>query len=260
MFRLSVLAVLGFSLLFSCDRRSKLSVDEGSSFPPTEQVAAARSVGAPPPVDRKVIRRGEVVFQTASVSSTRVALNKLVTELKGYLEVEHTADLTARLEYRMVIRVPAENFDSLVERSVRLADKLDTKNISAEDVTEEFIDVEARLRTKKELENRYIELLGKASKVEDVLAIERELGTLRSDIESIEGRYRYLKDRVGMSSLDIVFYEPKGSSFGFGGRVGEALRGGWSNLLDFLVLLINIWPFLLLFAVAYFFYRRRRAG
>lgn len=183
-------------------------------------------------------------------------MTKLVSDLKGYVDTENTSDLKDRIQYRMTIRVPAENFDRLVEKAIELAEKLESKNITTEDVTEEFIDIEARLRTKKELEKRYLELLGKATKVDEVLAIEREIGTLRSDIESIEGRFRYLKDRIALSSLDLVFYEPKGSSFGFGSKVIEAVRSGWSNLLDFLVLLINIWPFILLIVSGVYLYRR----
>lgn len=252
-------AVVWLCFMLSCDSRNKLVVEEGASSPSTMQLASGRSSESQPSFDRKVIRRGEVSFQTGKVADTREALAKQVLELKGYIEMEHTSEFQDRIQFRMTIRVPAENFDLLVEKAIQYAEKLDSKNIGTEDVTEEFIDVEARIRTKKELERRYLELLTKAMKVEEVLAIERELGTLRSDIESIEGRFRYLKDRVAQSSLDVVFYELKGSSFGFVSRVGEALRSGWSSLLDFLVLLVKIWPFLVLFGVGFYLYRRLRS-
>ena len=78
-----------------------------------------------------------------------------------------------------------------------------------------------------------------------MLAIEREMGTLRTDIESIEGRLRYLKDRVAFSTLTIIYYETPPSSFGFLGKVGVALHDGWNNLLGLLIGVVTVWPFLL---------------
>ena len=74
--------------------------------------------------------------------------------------------------------------------------------IDSQDVTEEYIDITARLKTKKELEARYLELLKKANKVEEIVSIEKEIGNLRSDIESIEGRLRYINNAVAYSTLD----------------------------------------------------------
>jgi len=102
-------------------------------------------------------------------------------------------------------------------------------------VTEEFIDIQARIKTKKELENRYKELLAKANTVEELLSIEKELGTLRTEIESIEGRLKYLQDRVSLSSLTIEYYELTTSSFRFIPKLGKSFVTGWNWFLSFIV-------------------------
>ncbi|MDR2691715.1 MAG: DUF4349 domain-containing protein [Dysgonamonadaceae bacterium] len=109
-------------------------------------------------------------------------------------------------------------FELLLDRIAQNAKKLDSKNITVSDLTEEFIDIEARIKTKKELENRYKELLKQANKVEEIVAIEKEIGNLRTDIESIEGRLKYLKDKVSYSTLNVVFYERTSSPFGFNSK------------------------------------------
>jgi hypothetical protein len=144
----------------------------------------------------------------------------------------------------------------LLEKIFKTAQKIESKNISALDVTEEFIDIEARIKTKKELENRYKELLKQAKKVEEILEIEREIGSLRSEIESAEGRLNYLKDRVSLSTLTVVFYEKLNSSFGFTSKFGQAIQNGWTNLLWFFIGLANFWPFIIIGFTIIIIYKR----
>ncbi len=262
---LGITAILLASLIIiSCyaDRRNELEVGEtyaASSADEYALEAGATRQGGPAmqPVERKIIKKGDISFETDNVVNTKTSIVKMVAELEGYLSDDQVNDFPDRIHHRMTIRVAADKFDGFIERVAQLAKKLENKSVTAEDVTEEYIDVEARLRTKKELEGRYRELLKKANKVEEVLAIEREIGTLRSEIESIEGRFRYLKDRVAYSTLDINFYQLKTTSFGFGSRIGEGLQSGWTNLLWFLIALTNVWPFLLLFGGLVYLVRRQ---
>jgi hypothetical protein len=126
------------------------------------------------------------------------------------------------------------------------AKKIDFKNVQVQDVTEEYIDVETRIKTKKELESRYRVLLSKARTVEEILSIEKELGTLRSDIESIEGRLKYLKDQVSLSTLSVEYYELTRSTLNFSSKLGHAVVSGWKLLLGFIVGLVNLWPFIII--------------
>jgi hypothetical protein len=138
----------------------------------------------------------------------------------------------------------------------------DKKDIDVRDVTEDFLDVQARLKTKKELENRYIELLKKAQKVSEILEIEKEIGSLRLEIESIEGRLNYLKNQVGFSTLNIRFYNSLESETGFGADVKEAFSNGWGGLIMFVLVLINLWPLLLIFIgliIILAIYRKRKS-
>ena len=227
-------------------------------------VALEKSVNADKPevpegnsvIERKIIKEGEISFETINSAETRRIISKSVSDFKGYISKDNIYDYKDKIEHKIVIRVPADKFELLLDRISQNAKKLDSKNINALDVTEEFIDVEARIKTKKELENRYKELLKQANKVEEILTIEKEIGNLRTEIESIEGRLKYLKDKISYSTLTVVFYEKTSSVFGFNSKMGQAIQNGWTNLLWFFVALTNLWPFLIIGLITIFIYRR----
>lgn len=198
------------------------------------------------PVERKLIKEGYITFETQQVDSTRSRILAAVNRHRGYISSDQSSNYSHRISHTLVIRVPADSFDRLLADIASGVDHFDEKNINVRDVTAEFLDISARLKTKKELEDRYSVLLQRANTVSEVLAIEREIGTLRGEIESIEGRLKYLKNQVGLSTLHLTFYKTIAKQTAFGAKFRDGFRQGWDNLIWFLVGLVNIWPFLLL--------------
>jgi len=241
------------------------STEQDFKTAPMAEMASAdqRSSVASPSVERKIIKTGDFTFETKDINRTKVAVEKISKELNGYIANESQNNFDDRIQYHQTVRVPAEKFDTLLVQLELLATRVDTKNINTQDVTEEFIDVEARLKTKKELELRYLDLLKQAKNVSDIVSIEGQLATVRSEIESMEGRLTYLKNQVAFSTLHVSYYEIVGKDFGFGSKVGRAVYQGWDNLLSFLILMVNLWPFLLLFAgflIGLRYWRKRKAS
>lgn len=196
-------------------------------------------------LDRKVTKEGEISFETNDIEKAKLKIEKAILEFNGYISNDKVKDYSERYEQQLSVRVPADKFDSLLIRISENADRIESKNITVTDVTEEYIDLDARLRTKKELELRYQELLKKASKVEEILSIETQMGIIREEIESVEGRFNYLKKKISLSVLSITFYERTTSNFGFGTKLGRAVRMGWDNLLGFFIGIVHVWPFIL---------------
>jgi hypothetical protein len=245
--RITILLFLVSLAIYSCgsNERSRKIAD----FIPS-QGESSTNLQPPEKIEiqevRKIIREGDITFETSDVNETKSLITKATLELNGYITKESANDYADRIEQALIIRVPADKFDLLLAKISESARKIESKNINALDVTEEFIDVEARLKTKKELENRYRELLAKATKVEEIMSIEKEIGQLRADIESVEGRLRYLKDKVSFSSLTVTYYQKINSAFGFSSKFGQALKYGWKNLLWFFIGITTIWPFIIL--------------
>lgn len=209
-------------------------------------------------IERKLIRNGQLDFKTKNVKTTKSEIEKISKELNAYIAGENENNYGDQLQYTQTIRVPADQFDNLLKRIETLADKIENKSINTQDVTEEFIDVEARLQTKKELEARFREILKQAKTVEEIVSIESQIANVRAEIESMAGRLKYLQNQVSFSTLNVSYYEVIGTDFGFASKFVESLKGGWDNLLSFLIFLVNLWPFVIGIAAAVFWWVRRR--
>ncbi len=209
-------------------------------------------------IERKLIKEGEVLFETDNISSSRKSIIDAVKKYKGYISSDREYKSLGSISNTIVIRVPTNDFDNLLAEATQGVEKFENKEINVKDVTEEFLDISARLKTKKELETRFLELLKQAKNVTEILAIESQIGDLRSEIESIEGRLNYLNDRISLSTLTMTFYEniPNESAFGQKFKVG--FRNGWDNLIWFFVALVNAWPFLIIGLGLFFGIRRFR--
>lgn len=228
------------------------SIDAMADVSATEQPAPLVQI------DRKLIKNGTLTFKVSDVAETKKQIDKLIKEANGYPSNETQSNFDEQLQSSISVRVPANTFDDFVNHVLKLAIKVDSKNITTVDVTEEFIDIQARIKTKKELEARYREILKQAKTVEEILAIESNLSNVRTEIESAEGKLNYLKSQISMSTVIITYYQVIGTDFGFASKLVVSFKAGWENLLAFLVGLISIWPFVIAFSVLVFWFWRRK--
>jgi len=233
-------------------RNNVTMFEEFLEVPPTEQPAQSAIL------ERKLIRNGQLDFKTTDVKKTKIEIDKISKELNAYISSENENNYGDRLQYTQTIRVPTDQFDNLIKRIEPLANKIDNKSINTQDVTEEFIDVEARLTTKKELEGRFREILKQAKTIEEIVSIESQIANVRGEVESMEGRLKYLQNQVSYSTLNVSYYEIIGADFGFASKFVESIKGGWDNLLSFLIFLVTLWPFVLSLAGMVLWWVRRR--
>ncbi|CAN5455047.1 hypothetical protein BH09BAC3_BH09BAC3_15080 [soil metagenome] len=252
-------------ILLSCGREAKNSAEstvapsgklmETANLDSKDESGASSSVEV---IDRKLIRNGDINLKVDDVAKTKEEIEKISKELSGYISNETQNNYGDRVQYNQIIRIPANKFDGLVKQIEALANKVESKNINTQDVTEEYIDIEARLKTKKELEERYREILKQAKTVADILSIESQIASVRSEIESMEGRLNYLKNQVSFSTLNVSYYQSIGTDFGFGSKFIHSIGEGWENLLGFLITITMLWPFVIAAGLAFWWWRRRR--
>lgn len=138
------------------------------------------------------------VFQVAEASKQ---VETMARESGGFL--------ARRDDTSIVIRIPAGKFEDILKRIEKLGDVLH-RNVAAEDVTEQFMDAEVRLKNARAVRERLQQLLEKATKVEESLSIEKELTRIGTEIETLEGKLKYLRDRVMFSTITVSF-QPKQS-------------------------------------------------
>lgn len=206
---------------------------------------------------QKKIQEGEIVFKTQNIRKSSAWVKKQTEQLKGYISNENWQSQTEKIENELIIRIPAASLQILIDSITSEVGNLDSKQISIEDVTAEYMDMEVRINNKKALENRYKQLLDKASKVADMLEIENQMGDLREEIEATEGRLRLMKNQVSMSSLRIRMYEEHISSSPFTNQLKEAFIQGWRGFIQVCMLVLYSWVFLLIAAIGWIIYRKR---
>jgi len=119
--------------------------------------------------------------------------------------------------------------------------------------------LQSRLETKKAYLQQYRNLLNKASRVSDMLEIEREIRTITEEIESTQGRLKYLTDQVNYSTLTLTLTEPIEFKYeaeardSFWERLKEGVSGGWYGLINFIIGIFSIWPFWIAVGAAWYF-------
>lgn len=213
---------------------------------------------------KKIIKNGTIQFETSNINSTRKAILQAVKKYGGYVDEDNqsTNSDANRKEYNLKISIPAKYFDLLVDSVSGVADKIDSKNISITDVTTRYIDMKTRLDNKKLLENRYLELLKKGSKISDLLEIENKLTEIRSDIESTQGQLNYLNKQVAYSFLDITFYtqhvEKADKGMDTSDKFKTAVVGGWVFLQNLFFGIISLWPITLIIIIIYLMIKKWR--
>jgi hypothetical protein len=189
--------------------------------------------GLDAPTASMVVRTGNASLEVDSLDPAVASLRDLALRVGGYVG---NASLQGGAEqYRaatLELKVPAARFDEVVA-GLRPLGRLEYANVSAEDVGEEYVDVDARAANARRLEERLTDILAtRTGRLADVLAVERELARVREEIERLEGRLRYLRSRAALCTLSVSLHEPRPIA-GEPGRnpIADALRAAWRNFV-----------------------------
>ena len=183
-----------------------------------------------------VIRTATASVEVDSLERAVKELKELAARLGGYVANSGIEAGPRRQRQGVIeVKVPTTRFEEVLSGLTPIG-KLESVNVSAQDVGEEFVDVTARMDNAKRLEQRLIELLGtRTGKLKDVLAVEESLARVREEIERHEGRIRYLKAHTAMSTLSVTVHEPF-PVVGTAGKsvMGEAFTQAWRNFVGFI--------------------------
>jgi hypothetical protein len=167
------------------------------------------------PLDRKIIRNGELTLETDSPTE---GLRKITAAAESHGGFVVTSEFKQNSvpegskpsqNVTVVARVPASQFSSALEQIRGAGQRVIQEKISGQDVSEEYLDVEARLRNKKALEGQFLEIMKQARKVEDALDVQSQLADVRTEIERLEGRRRFLENQAALSTITTTLQMPQ---------------------------------------------------
>jgi Domain of unknown function (DUF4349) len=184
-------------------------------------------------LDRKIIRNAEITLEVPSTTDAQHKVTSIAEANGGFVanseaKQRDSVDPAQRtLDIKLVVRVPSPQFGVAFDEIKKLARNTPQENVGAQDVTEEFIDLEARIKTQKALEVQFLEIMRQAYKVADALEVQRQIADVRTDIEKLEGRKRFLENRASLSTITVNIQTPKPAIAvtvpGFGQNIREAV-------------------------------------
>jgi len=213
-------------------------------------------------INKKIIKDGRLGLQVDNLESAKQKIDSLVKSAGGYYANENLKNSDNQSGYELVIRIPVVNFERFVGSAEKGSSKILYKEIQARDVTEEFVDLNTRINSKRNSLARYNEIMKKANSVKDIIEIEESIRVLQEEIESTQGRLRYLNDCVDFSTLNMTLSTQKDFTFkpvkrdSFWEKLKESIADGWYGLVDFILEFFGLWPYLILIVPLVFFIRR----
>jgi hypothetical protein len=215
---------------------------------------------------RRLIRTGEVGLVVDDVAAARREVATAARRAGGLVSGESENRHGERTEVRLTLRIPAARFDEVLDALTADGDAVAYRNVRVEDVTEVMVDVEARLRARRAVLDRYLQILARADEVGEILAVESKVAETQEAIEAAEGQLRALRDRVGLSTLEVTISDGEAGALAGGPpflrRLGDAFEAGLAGVADLALAVVALWP-LWLVGTALFFalrpaLRRRR--
>lgn len=241
---------------------AKMMVAEAAAVDATtEEDYENNSGGAETTVEAKIIKNANLRFETSDLNQSFADIQKALVKYKASLQNDVSGKSSNSVYRDLVIRIPNSAFDAFINEISQGVSHFDRKEISSEDVTEQYIDLESRINTKKTLEKRYLELLNKATKVSEIIEIEKGLATVREEIEVVEGKLKYLQSRVAMSTISIEMYTENASESGatvsYGAKMWNSFKEGFFGISTFFLGLLQVWPFILIFVLLLMYLRKR---
>jgi hypothetical protein len=185
------------------------SAVSGEAYPEAAGVLAPGAAPAPPEAERLVVKNANLSLVVDDPAKSLNAISKMAEEMKGYVvsanlyetELESGAKVPRG---SITIRVPAERFTEALDRIRQESKQIPlTENISSQDVTREYTDLQSRLRNLEAAEAQLKEIMASATKTEDVLNVYQQLVQVREQIEVIKGQMQYYEQSAALSAISV---------------------------------------------------------
>jgi uncharacterized protein YceK len=225
-------------------------------------------------MNRKILRNAELTLEVSDPGTAQRKITSIAESLGGFVVLSESKQRQSEgkqdLVVNVVVRIPAQQFDAALNEIRSQGTSVIQEKATGQDVTEEYIDLEARIRTQKALELQFLEIMKQANKVADALEVQRQIADVRTEIEKLEGRKRFLENRATLSTITVNLQTPTPivvSTSGFGRNIREAVADSITVagaivlfLIRFVIVMIPILVLIILpgALLARFIYRRSK--
>jgi hypothetical protein len=264
--KIMLFSLIGIVLLSCSVKKNETSAHPEQSTDIKSQVNPVLARDLYSNVSEKIIKAAQYRFQVADVKKSQEIIEMSVRKYNAYISSSTLKLENPLLEDNIVIRVPSEYFENLLKEIDSQAIYINERKITTNDVAKEFVDLESRLKTKREVEQRYAEILrSKAGTIDELLKAEQEIGALHEEIEATISRINYLRDQVRYSTINLEFYQTidqevaqVSTKQNFGERFSNALTSGLAGVLEILIGLTYLWPLFVIALISFLIWRRKK--
>lgn len=214
-------------------------------------------------VDKKIIKNGSLNILVNKTEDTIQKITELATRMEGFVEGSEVYKSTEDTKSGYVtVRVPVIKFEDAVREIKTFAEIVEREQVSAQDVTEDYVDMEARLKNLKAEEAQYLIILKKAITIKDILSVQNELGNVRENIERLQGQIQFLGRQTEMSTIIVnITSKADVTIFGIYWKPISVLKQAFHNLvvglteyIDSMISFLLSLPVLVLWFLTYAFF------
>lgn len=202
--------------------------------------------------DKKIIKTARVTLELQDYKSFNAGIHDRLKRYGAYIAGEQQTESGTRIENILTIKVPVALFEELMNNIGGDGIKVLEKSVNTEDVTGEVVDTKARIEAKKQVRDKYMELLKQARSMKDILAVQEEINSIEEDLEAASGRVAYLSHSAAYSTINLIYYQyVNGNSAdtaepSFLTKVKEAFTTGSAIITNVLLFLVSVWPLALI--------------
>lgn len=241
-----------------------VSEEKMSSGAPVPMPAAAPDTGSGsgPVIDTKIIKTAYVTVEVKDVTGSVDVLKNLVTSKGGYVSSSSVSEgYNKRLSGTVVLRIPAAEFDTALT-GVKAIGTVKSVSTQGQDVTEEYVDLQAQKTSYQNQLSQYNEIMKKATKVSDVIEIQQQIDRVQTGLNQLEGRLKYLNSRIDMSTITVNLQEPEplGGDSGpsFISALNEGISGFFGMIYGMIVIALTLLPLIIFCVIVYGIYRWKK--
>ena len=251
--------------------------DKSANFASAERVSLAGAAPIPVPamspsqsgsvgsgIETKIIKTASITLEATDVSGSVETLKNIAAQNGGYISSTNVQNgYNNRLTGSVVIRVPQAQFETALT-GVKAIGNVKSSSTLGEDVTEEYVDIQAQKTSYQNQLSQYNEIMKKAVKVSDVIEIQQQIDRVQTQLNQLEGRLKYLNSRIDLSTISVNLQEPEpvGGETGhnFITTINEGITGFFGMIDAIVILLFTLLPLIILGAIGYGIYHWKKGN
>ena len=273
----AVTGCIGFPAVSSGSSSSVQSVKDSGQMQSESGIASlANTAGQPQAVstpsqsgsgaaviDTKIIKTAYLTIEVTDVTGSVETLKSLVSQKGGYISsTSIQKNYNNRLSGSVILRVPATEFDTTLT-AVKAVGTVKSVSTQGQDVTEEYVDLQAQKTSYQNQLTQYNEIMKKAVKVDDVITVQQQIDRVQTELNRLEGRLKYLDSRIDLSTITVNLGEPEPvggeTGYNFVSTINEGIAGFFGMIDAIIIILFTLLPLIVLGGIGYGIYRWRKS-